>query len=68
MDNQISQKASGSGLGLFIASQILEKNGGHISVTSKQGVGSCFSIHLPATLGQNQQEGRRITAFGNQPD
>jgi PAS domain S-box-containing protein len=43
----ISQKPSGSGLGLFIASQILEKNKGSISVSSQPGRGSRFSIRLP---------------------
>jgi len=43
----ISQKQSGTGLGLFIATQILEKNNGRITVTSRPGHGSRFLIHLP---------------------
>jgi PAS domain S-box-containing protein len=42
----ISQKQSGTGLGLFIASQILEKNNGRITVSSQPGQGSLFSIRL----------------------
>ena len=43
----ISQKQSGTGLGLFIASQILEKNSGRITVSSSPGRGSRFLIRLP---------------------
>jgi len=46
----ISQKQSGTGLGLFIASQILEKNNGRITVTSRPGHGSLFSIRLPGKV------------------
>ncbi len=49
----ISQKQSGTGLGLFIASQILEKNKGRISVTSRPGHGSLFSIRLPGKGSQS---------------
>jgi PAS domain S-box-containing protein len=43
----ISQKQSGTGLGLFIASQILEKSNGRITVSSSPGQGSRFLIRLP---------------------
>ncbi len=48
----ISQKQSGTGLGLFIASQILGKNNGRITVTSQPGHGSLFSIRLPGKVTQ----------------
>ncbi len=38
---------SGTGLGLFITKSIMEKMGGNISVKSKQGEGSTFSITIP---------------------
>ncbi len=42
-------KPSGTGLGLAIAHGIIEQHGGEISVSSKPGQGSVFSIRLPLT-------------------
>lgn len=42
-------KASGSGLGLAIAHGIVERHGGSLTVATELGVGTTFSIHLPAT-------------------
>jgi signal transduction histidine kinase len=42
-----SRKFEGSGLGLALARRYLELNGASISVESKKGVGSTFTIHLP---------------------
>lgn len=38
----------GSGLGLMISKQLAEKLGGHISVSSKPGKGTCFEVVIPA--------------------
>ncbi|HXD30106.1 MAG TPA: GAF domain-containing protein [Pyrinomonadaceae bacterium] len=42
-----TKKQSGSGLGLFISKNIVELNGGLLSVHSKYGEGTCFKIRLP---------------------
>lgn len=45
----------GTGLGLAISARIIEGFGGKISLQSKQGSGTCFSIWLPATVSQEQK-------------
>ncbi len=39
---------AGTGIGLSIVQQIVEQHEGRIEVTSKPGVGSCFTLVLPA--------------------
>jgi PAS domain S-box-containing protein len=41
-------KAKGTGLGLTVASRIIEEHGGHIQVNYQPGQGTQFTIHLPA--------------------
>ena len=49
-DPYFTTKPGGSGLGLATAYAIVIKHGGHISVDSKPGLGSTFTIDLPASL------------------
>lgn len=46
--NAISGHFQGSGLGLAIAAQVLEIHGGSLTVESQLGVGSTFTMSLPA--------------------
>jgi len=43
----------GTGLGLPVSQKILKEHGGDIRVTSEVGVGSCFTLELPATPPQS---------------
>lgn len=47
VDKTHSRRLGGAGLGLSIVKNIIQKHDGMISVTSKVGVGTCFTIFLP---------------------
>ena len=47
IDNQLSRRESGSGLGLFITKHLIEAQSGNIEVQSKQNEGTTFSFALP---------------------
>lgn len=48
-DPYFTTKQKGNGLGLASSYSIVKKHGGHIYVSSKVGVGTTFSIYLPAS-------------------
>jgi len=54
-----SRKKGGTGLGLFISHSIIQHHGGHISVDSRPGTGTTFSIILPIN---RQIKGGRLEA------
>ena len=45
-----TEKASGSGLGLFIVKETMEKLRGEITISSELGKGTTFSIKIPSKL------------------
>lgn len=47
VDKARSRESGGTGLGLAIVKHAIESQGGSISVTSRLGAGSTFTIHLP---------------------
>ncbi|MFH1530383.1 MAG: PAS domain S-box protein [Pseudomonadota bacterium] len=51
-DPYFTTKATGSGLGLATAYSIICKHDGYISVDSTVGVGTRFTVHLPASSGR----------------
>jgi two-component system, NtrC family, sensor kinase len=46
------QEGEGTGLGLSVSYTIIKKNGGRMEVKSPPGEGACFSIILPANIGE----------------
>jgi len=57
-------KQKGTGLGLTIVSRLIEQNGGRISVESRPGHGSTFSLRLPVAGGSGAGPGK---ALGTEP-
>jgi|GEM_PF-1335237 len=47
LDNPMSMEVGGTGLGLYWVKKVVELHGGSVSVTSKVGEGSTFTIVLP---------------------
>lgn len=53
-DPYFTTKQGGSGLGLAISHAIISKHDGLISVSSRPGEGTTFTIHLPASVNQQR--------------
>ena len=47
LPNETSQQVSGTGIGLYLAKNLVQLHGGSVSVESRPGVGSTFLITLP---------------------
>ncbi len=47
IDSALNRQYQGTGLGLALVKQIVELHGGKVGASSKEGVGSCFTIDLP---------------------
>jgi len=59
-DTSISRKYGGTGLGLAITHRFIQLMRGTVSVESKPGQGSTFTIHLPAELAVESDDPHRI--------
>jgi len=53
-----SNQSKGTGLGLYIAKESIEKIGGKITVVSEEGLGSTFTIHLPVVQAPSLEANR----------
>lgn len=65
VEGGLSRRFGGTGLGLALCKSVAEWHGGHISVTSKPGQGSCFQVHLPLAPRQRATVVPRGTGSSN---
>lgn len=54
IDNYIQKRFNGTGLGLPLSKKLAEMIGGNISVQSKLGLGSIFSVTIPIIYNENK--------------
>ena len=52
--NDITSKIEGTGLGMSIVKNLVERMDGQISVESEEGVGSCFTVAIPFVTAPQQ--------------
>jgi signal transduction histidine kinase len=56
----VTSKEQGTGLGLFVTYGVVKAHGGEIRVESQSGVGTTFTILLPADPGQDELQNVRL--------
>ncbi|HHH84473.1 MAG TPA: PAS domain S-box protein [Firmicutes bacterium] len=59
-DPFFTTRKTGSGLGLTTSDSIIKRHGGAITVRSKLGEGSTFSVYLPASEHERPESGKRV--------
>lgn len=60
--NEITSKIEGTGLGMSIVKNLVERMGGQIAVESKEGEGSCFTVNIPIAVPEQETEARKLPA------
>jgi signal transduction histidine kinase len=56
LDNSLTKKFEGTGLGLHLSKKIVELHGGSIRVESEPGKGACFSFTIPQIASMREKE------------
>lgn len=63
-----ARRIQGSGLGLALVRRIAEAHGGRVSVETRDGAGSAFTLHLPATAAQQLASFGGIESMAESPN
>jgi len=64
VDKNRSRQLGGTGLGLAIVKHIVNRHRGVLEIESEVGVGSIFSVYLPATVARENSEPKADVASG----
>ncbi|MDE6816602.1 MAG: response regulator, partial [Lachnospiraceae bacterium] len=62
VNNEATSKIEGTGLGMSIVKNLIDRMGGEIQVESEEGAGSCFRVTLPADVSRRDRKSPNLTA------
>ena len=66
-DNAVAWGISGTGLGLYICRELVQRHGGQLWFESQEGTGSTFFLTLPGTTGQESGPALHTASVGEHP-
>jgi signal transduction histidine kinase len=68
VDSSYTRERGGTGLGLTISRQLARMMGGNLTVSSTVGIGSCFTLWLPAGTAPSRALDERLRVRGTRAD
>ncbi|HKE32105.1 MAG TPA: ATP-binding protein, partial [Candidatus Angelobacter sp.] len=66
LNDSLASGVSGSGLGLTLARRMARAHGGDVTYSPRDGGGSCFTLSLPLSVTNKEDNAAQATRPGNQ--